>query len=304
MLVIIFFVSCVAARSCRDAGLRALPFCNASLSFAERVADLLPRLSVAEQLSQLSMHAPAIPELGMQEYNYGGEALHGLWANCVNISGVIKCPTQFGSPLLMGCSFNRRLWRAVADATSTEIRALYAAAGGQAHSLEGPPLGLTYYAPNINLARDPRWGRNEEVPSEDPLVAGEYGFAFTKGFQEGDVPSAGAGFEEGDAPSGPAESAVAGRRYWKASVVAKHFAAYSLETSTIPSYANRNGSEGAGFVNRHAFDARVSEQDLQETYLPAFARVVEAGAGGVMCSYNAINGVPSCVNQEDRKSVV
>lgn len=113
-------------------------------------------------IGQMSGRAPAIPELAMIEYNYGGEALHGLWSTCVNSSGAaggpLKCPTQFGSPLSMGCSFNRRLWRAMADATSTEIRAFYDVAGGdngQARSLEGTPFGLSYYAPNINVVRHP-----------------------------------------------------------------------------------------------------------------------------------------------------
>ena len=128
------------------------------------MADLLPRLNTSAQLSQMTGRAPAIPEWGVPEYNYGGEALHGVGSTCVNVSSSetegsaqkVKCPTQFGSPLSMGCSFNRRLWRAMADATSTEIRAFYDKAGGdngQAKSLEGLPFGLSYYAPNINVMR-------------------------------------------------------------------------------------------------------------------------------------------------------
>ena len=94
------------------------------------------------------------------------------------------------------------------------------------------------------------------------------GYEFTKGFQEGTE----------------AAQAEFGSTYWKATVVAKHFAAYSLETSTIPSAANPAPNEGAGFVNRHMFNAVVSDQDLAETYFPAFRRTVEAGAAGIMCS--------------------
>lgn len=91
--------------------------------------------------------------------------------------------------------------------------------------------------------RDPRWGRNEEVPSEDPFMNGEYGAAFTQGFQSGDV--------EGRVPAGADSMPLFGTSYWKASVIAKHYAAYSLETSTIPSAANNKSTdEGAGFVNR------------------------------------------------------
>lgn len=141
-----------------DAELKAMPFCDHTLPVATRVADLLPRLT--QRLSQFSGTAPAVPELRMIEYNYGGEALHGIWSGCVNTTTaagakLTKCPTQFGSPLAMSCSFNRRLWR-VASATSTETRAFYDAAPADplnastsAKSLEGLPFGLSYYTPNI-----------------------------------------------------------------------------------------------------------------------------------------------------------
>ena len=163
LLLLCCVLIAVSALTCQDPELSRLKFCNATLPVAERVADLLPRLNTTQQISQMTGRAPAVPELGMVEYNYGGEALHGLWGTCVhsNATGVTKCPTQFGSPLSMGCSFNRRLWRAMADATSTEIRAFYDTADGQAKSLEGLPFGLSYYAPNVNVMRDPRWGRNE-----------------------------------------------------------------------------------------------------------------------------------------------
>ena len=104
-----------------------------------------------------------------------------------------RCPTQFPSPITLGAGFDDQTWRAMADVSSTEARALYAhnkrirPTGGAApaKSLEGP-LGLSFYAPNLNLMRDPRWGRTEEVPSEDPKMNGRYGAAFVKGFQEGD----------------------------------------------------------------------------------------------------------------------
>ena len=174
--------------------------------------------------------------------------------------------------------------------------------------------------------RDPRWGRSEETPGEDPYLNGEYGYAFTKGFQEGD--------DDDDDQQGRIEEGKErfGTSYWKANVVVKHFVAYSLETSTIPSYANHGADpsqgEGGGFINRHAFNAIVSDQDLAETYLPAFHRAVDADAGGIMCSYSkylvriapgsmpaltrsidpvcadAINGVPACVNSEMLRGVL
>ena len=137
-----------------------MAFCDHTLPVAIRVADILPRLNLTQRLSQFSGIAPAVPELGMIEYNYGGEALHGIWASCVTTTNTTKCPTQFGAPLAMSCSFNRRLWRAVASATSTEIRAFYDAAAADplnantsAKSLEGLPFGLSYYTPNIVRAQ-------------------------------------------------------------------------------------------------------------------------------------------------------
>jgi hypothetical protein len=106
---------------------------------------------------------------------------------------------------------------------------------------------------------------------------GEYGFEFTKGFQEGDEESGAGPPASPPSSSSPSSSSSSnpsvgssagfGTSYWKASVIAKHYAAYSLETSTIPSAANNaSGDEGQGFVSRHAFDAVVSAQDLAETY--------------------------------------
>ena len=168
-----------AALTCQDAALSGLPFCDRRLPVSERVADLLPRLNLTEKIGQTGMVATAVPRWGMQQYNFGGEALHGVWASCVtdNVSasgsGKQLCPTQFPAPVHMSSAWNRDLWRQMADVSSTEARALYhdnlrrhPAAGGFgapcSRSLEGC-LGLSYYTPNVNLVRDPRWGRIEET---------------------------------------------------------------------------------------------------------------------------------------------
>lgn len=165
-------VSVHAVTTCQSPELRGLPFCDRSLSTEMRVADLLPRLNVTEKIGQTGMVATAVPRLGMEEYNFGGEALHGVWASCVvdnvstpthRASGKSLCPTQFPAPVHMSNSFNRELWREVADVSSTEARALYRNNklrhpddGGFgdpcSRSLEGC-LGLSYYTPNVNLAR-------------------------------------------------------------------------------------------------------------------------------------------------------
>ena len=254
--------------SCKEL---AHPFCDASLPIPERVRDLLERLNTSQRIAQTAMVGPAVPELAMEQYNYGGEALHGLWSTCVvdnltaSSSNRTVCPTQFPSPISLGASFSRSLWRAVGDATSTAARALYAynkllpPTTAPARSLEGP-IGLTFYAPNVNLVRDPRWGRIEAVPSEDPVMNGEYGAAFVTGFQNG----------EGALPSHAP--------YIKAAAVVKHFAAYSLEYDFDSK------------TDRHAFDAIVTKQDMVESFTPAFEMATSAGVAAVMCSYNAING--------------
>lgn len=146
-----------------------------------------------------------------------------------------------------------------------ELRALWlAGATEESHWSGRPHAGLDCWSPNINIARDPRWGRNQEVPSEDPLMNGRFGSGYTRGLQEG-------------------SSVAADKDYVKAIVTLKHWDAYSLENSD-------------GFT-RHNFDAKVTNFTLQDTYWPAWKQSVQEGkALGVMCSYNSLNGVPTCAD--------
>ena len=122
--------------------------------------------------------------------------------------------------------------------------------------------GIDYWSPTINLQRDPRWGRNQEVPGEDPMLTGAYAIAFVHGLQGG----------KGEDPD-----------HVQVAACCKHFVANSLE--------NWHGH------TRYNFDANVSKEDLYEYYLPPFrACVMEGKSLGVMCSYNAVNGEPSCAN--------
>jgi beta-glucosidase-like glycosyl hydrolase len=153
-------------------------------------------------------------------------------------------------------SFNATLWHAIAAAVSVEMRA-FSNAG---HA------GVTAWAPNLNIFRDPRWGRGQETPGEDPVLNGAYSSAYVRGMQG--APLTG--------PAAVQELAV--------SACCKHFDAYSLENW--------------GGVQRYSFDAVVNAQDLADTYLPAFrACVVDGGSSCIMCSYNAVNGVPMCANK-------
>ena len=155
-------VACASGLTCQSPELSHLPFCDPSLAVSARVADLLPRLNVSEKISQTAMNAAGVDRLGIQPYNFGGEALHGVWSTCVvdNVStaghsatGSTLCPTQYPSPLHMSSSFDRELWKQMAAASALEARALYQAnklrdPSNCAKSLEGC-LGLSYYTPNV-----------------------------------------------------------------------------------------------------------------------------------------------------------
>jgi len=163
--------------------------------------------------------------------------------------------TNFAFPITTAMAFNRSLWRATGAAIGVEARA--AANLGKAYS--------TFWAPVINLAREPRWGRNIETPGEDPYLSGQYAIEFVKGIQED--------------PSDPS--------LLLASACCKHYVANSMDSSNV------DGVQ----LDRHTFDATVTTQDLIDSYMPPFQACVEAGrVSGIMCSYNAVNGVPTCAN--------
>jgi len=159
--------------------------------------------------------------------------------------------TSFPQVITTSQSYNPTLMQAIGSAVSTEGRVF----NNVGHA------GNTFWAPNINIFRDPRWGRGHETPGEDPFLSGVYATQFVRGMQEGEDP-----------------------RYLKTSACCKHFAAYSVENLY-------NGT------HRHNFNAHVTKQDMADTYLPAFeACVVKGKASALMCSYNSINGVPACAD--------
>ena len=143
-----------------------LPYQNESLSFEERAADLVSRMTLEEKVAQLGYTAPAIPRLGVANYNYWKECLHGVARQ--------GKATNFPASLALSNTWNRELVHKVADITSTEARG------------KNNKTNLSYYTPTINMARDPRWGRNEETYGEDPYLTGQLGGAFVKGMQGDD----------------------------------------------------------------------------------------------------------------------
>ncbi|KAL1511868.1 hypothetical protein AB1Y20_005152 [Prymnesium parvum] len=243
-------------RPCGGAPYAAQPWCDARRAEGERVRDALGRMSLQEKVAALGTGGGAeqgsweIASLGLREFKWWAEGSHGLTAE----HGTKM--TNFPMPITTAASFNRSLWRATGAAIGREARS--AANIGSAYG--------TFWAPMINLARDPRWGRNLESAGEDPLVTGEYAAAFVSGVQS--------------TPEDPS--------FLQASAACKHFAANSMEEST----------ENGVHLTRHDFDAQVPLRDLVDSYLPGFRACVEQGkVSGLMCSYNALNGVPTCANE-------
>lgn len=223
-----------------------LPYQNSNLTPEQRATDLLQRLTLEEKASLMQNASPAIPRLGIRPYEWWNEALHG-----VARAGLA---TVFPQTIGMAASFNDSLLYKVFNAVSDEARAKNRAFNDREQYKRYQ--GLTMWTPNVNIFRDPRWGRGQETYGEDPYLASRMGVAVVKGLQGPDT-----------------------ARYDKLHACAKHFAVHS-------------GPEW----NRHSFNAEnIAPRDLRETYLPAFKVLVqEADVKEVMCAYNRFEGDPCC----------
>lgn len=223
-----------------------LPYQNPNLTPEQRATDLLQRLTLEEKASLMQNASPAIPRLGIKPYEWWNEALHG-----VARAGLA---TVFPQTIGMAASFNDSLLYKVFNAVSDEARAKNRAFNDREQYKRYQ--GLTMWTPNVNIFRDPRWGRGQETYGEDPYLASRMGVAVVKGLQGPDT-----------------------ARYDKLHACAKHFAVHS-------------GPEW----NRHSFNAEnIAPRDLWETYLPAFKVLVqEADVKEVMCAYNRFEGDPCC----------
>ncbi|MBQ8061659.1 MAG: glycoside hydrolase family 3 C-terminal domain-containing protein [Bacteroidales bacterium] len=227
-----------------------LPYMDKSLSPAERAADLVGRLTLEEKALLIRYDSPAVPRLGIPAYNWWNEALHGVARN--------GYATVYPMPIGMAATFDPQLLEEVFTSVSDEARVKYRLA----RTVENPSnywyKGLTFWTPNINIFRDPRWGRGMETYGEDPYLTGQLGMAVVRGLQ-------------GDRSDG----------HLKAQACAKHYAVHS-------------GPES----QRHSFNAEVSERDLWETYLPAFKDLVtKADVDEVMFAYNSFEGYPCGANK-------
>ncbi|KAL3538612.1 hypothetical protein ACH5RR_001978 [Cinchona calisaya] len=234
-------------------GLANFTFCNTSLDVKKRVHDLVKRLTLQEKIANLVNGAAGASRLGVPKYQWWSEALHGVSYVGPGVhfsNSLVPGATSFPQVLLTAASFNESLFEIIGKVVSTEARAMYNV--GLA--------GLTYWSPNINIFRDPRWGRGHETPGEDPLLTSKYGASYVRGLQQRD---------DGD------------KDRLKVAACCKHYTAYDLD--------NWKG------IQRYTFNALVTQQDLDDTFQPPFKScVLDGNVASVMCSYNQVNGKPTC----------
>ena len=228
---------------CAAASAQPYPFQDKSLSPEQRADDLISRLTLEEKTGLTLNASQAIPRFGIKQYDWWNEALHGVGRN--------GSATTFPMPIAMAASFDDALVYDVFTAVSDEARVKHRIA--DAEGSHERYQNHTFWTPNINIFRDPRWGRGMETYGEDPYLMGQMGMAVVRGLQ------------------GPDDSPVR-----KLFACAKHYAVHS-------------GPE----PDRHRFDARPTRRDLYETYLPAFKDLVtKANVEQVMTAYNAFEGQP------------
>ncbi|KAL5992193.1 Beta-D-xylosidase 4 [Asimina triloba] len=231
-------------------------FCNTSMAIGDRVADLVKRLTLQEKITFLGDKAGAVDRLGIPSYEWWSEALHGVSdvGPGTNFKGLVPGATSFPQVILTAASFNASLFEAIGKVVSTEARAMYNVGSA----------GLTYWSPNINIFRDPRWGRGQETPGEDPLLSSKYASCYVTGLQQTD----------GGDPN-----------RLKVAACCKHYTAYDLD--------NWKG------IQRYTFNAKVTKQDMDDTFQPPFKScVVDGNVASVMCSYNQVNGIPTCADPD------
>jgi beta-glucosidase-like glycosyl hydrolase len=246
-------------------------YLNTHYSFAERAADLVSRMTLAEKVAQLHTNsAPAIPRLGVQQYTYWSEGQHGVNTlgadtNRGNTPGGVHAtsfPTNFASTM----TWDPQLTYQETTAISNEARGfLDKSLWGTGQNNLGPSKSdygsLTFWAPNVNLDRDPRWGRTNEAFGEDPYLVGQMAGAFVNGYQ-------------GQSMSGQPLTP-----YLKVAATAKHYALNNVENS------------------RHSGSSDTTDANIRDYYTAQFRSLIEnAHVSGIMTSYNAVNGTPSPAN--------
>ena len=246
-------------------------YLNTAYSFPARAADLVSRMTFAEKAAQLNVRiAPAIPRLGVQDYTYWSEGAHGinyLGAGTNNPGGSDRPPaTSFPVNFASAMTWDKDLMYKETTAVSDEVRgyldkSLYGVAPNNIGQSKTDYGSLTFWAPTVNMDRDPRWGRNDEDFGEDPYLVGQMGGAFVNGYQ------------------GNTESGQPANGFLKVAATAKHFALNDVENM------------------RKASDSMATDTDIRDYYTAQFKSLVEdSHVAGLMTSYNAVNGTPAVAN--------
>ncbi|KAJ7159166.1 glycoside hydrolase family 3 protein [Mycena crocata] len=241
--------------SCVNGPLSNNPVCDISKDPITRAKALISMFTTTELIQNSVHESDGVPRLGLPPYNWWSEASHGVSWTGPGVhfadSGDFSFATSFPQPIVLGAAFDDVLVKAVAVVISTEARAFNNVAR----------VGLDFFTPNINPFRDPRWGRGQETPGEDPFHTARYVYQLVDGLQGGIDP----------------------KPYVKVIADCKHFAAYDMD-------------DWGGVIQRR-FDAKVTTQELSEFYLQPFQSCVrDAKVMSVMCSYNSVNGVPACAH--------
>ena len=227
---------------------QTFPYQNPDLSAKERAQDLCSRLTLEEKAKLMLDESPAIPRLGIKKFYWWSEALHGA-ANMGNV-------TNFPEPVAMASSFNPNLLYKVFDVASTEFRAQYNHRMYDQNGEDMKMRSLSVWTPNVNIFRDPRWGRGQETYGEDPFLTSVMGDAVVRGLQ------------------GPESS-----KYRKLWACAKHYAVHS----------------GPEYTRHSANLTNVPVRDFWETYMPAFKTLVQdSKVREVMCAYQRLDDDPCC----------
>src|SRR5215210_557488 len=221
-------------------------YLNPRLPVERRVNDLVSRLTLEEKVAQMMNKAPAVERLNVPAYDWWNEALHGV--------AYAGRATVFPQAIGLAASWDAAQMRRVATAVSDEARAKYNEAVGRGDRRRF--YGLTFWSPNINIFRDPRWGRGQETYGEDPFLTARLGVEFVKGMQ-------------GDDP-----------RYLKTIATPKHYAVHS-------------GPESERHVFNAKPSVRDLNETYLPAFR---ATVTEAKAGSIMCAYNSVDGAPVCAS--------
>ncbi len=260
----------VPSVDCQSAPQSAYPFCDPALTPQERATDLVSRLTVQELFEQTSSIAVSIPRLGIKHYNWRSNCLHG-WGKSGGSWLKDLAWTVFPMPVGLGASFDTDLVRKVGEVTSDEGRALHNLMLAHFDGSSPEAAGLNCFSPNVNLLRDPRWGRAQETFGEDPYLISRAGAVYTQGLQEGSDP-----------------------HYLKVAACAKHFAVHS-------------GPDNIRFE----FQANVTIHDLFDSFLPAFkSQVLAAKVAQMMPAYTGLrckyqpDGAPDVANPYLLKSIL